>query len=140
MVVPERLVRPVERLAQNIYISAPALSQVAAIAAFDCVDELERNKAVYAHNRQILADALPRLGLDQILPMDGAFYAYVDVGGLTNDSVDFAARMLHEAGIATTPGADFDPVRGRRFLRFSFAGPTAEIEEAVDCLKTWLGR
>jgi len=140
MVVPERMVRPIERLAQNIYISPPALSQVAALAAFDCIDELERNKAVYARNREILADALPRLGLDRILPMDGAFYAYVDVGRFTNDSLDFAERMLHEAGVATTPGLDFDPDRGSRFLRFSFAGPTAEIEEAVERLDGWLKR
>lgn len=140
MIVPERLVRPIERLAQNIYISPPALSQVAALAAFDCVDELERNKAVYARNRQILAEALPKLGLDRILPMDGAFYAYVDVSRFTNDSLEFAERMLHEAGVATTPGLDFDPDRGSRFLRFSFAGPTAEIEQAVERLDGWLKR
>jgi aspartate/methionine/tyrosine aminotransferase len=140
MVVPERLVRPVERLAQNIYISPPALSQTAALAAFDCIDELERNKSVYARNREILAEALPRLGFDRILPMDGAFYAYVDVGRFTNDSLDFAERMLHEAGIATTPGLDFDPERGSRFLRISFAGPTADIEAAVERLDDWLKR
>jgi len=140
MVVPDALVRPIERLAQNIYISPPALSQVAALAAFDCVDELEANKAVYAKNREILMEALPRLGFDKVLPMDGAFYAYVDVGRFTNDSIDFAERILREAGVATTPGPDFDPVRGNRFLRFSFAGPTAEIEEAVDCLDRFLNR
>jgi aspartate/methionine/tyrosine aminotransferase len=140
MVVPEALVRPIERLAQNIYISPPALSQVAALAAFDCVDELEANKAVYARNREILMEALPRLGFDRVLPMDGAFYAYIDVGRFTNDSGDFAERMLREAGVATTPGLDFDPVRGNRYLRMSFAGPTAEIEEAVDSLERWLKR
>ncbi len=140
MVVPDALVRPIERLAQNIYISPPALSQVAALAAFDCVEELERNKAVYAKNREILMEALPRLGLDRMLPMDGAFYAHVDVGRFTNDSNEFAERMLKEAGVATTPGLDFDPVRGNRFLRISFAGPTAEIEEAVDALDGWLKR
>lgn len=140
MVVPEALVRPIERLAQNIYISPPALSQVAALAAFDCTDELERNKAVYAKNREILMDALPKLGFDKVLPMDGAFYAYVDVGRFTNDSGEFADRMLREAGVATTPGLDFDPVRGNRYLRISFAGPTAEIEEAVASLDRWLKR
>jgi len=140
MIVPERLVRPIERLAQNLYISPPALSQVAALAAFDCTEELERNKAVYVRNRALLADALPRLGLDRVLPMDGAFYAYADVGRFTNDSRDFAQRMLHEAGIAATPGLDFDPDRGNRFLRFSFAGPTADIEQAIDRLDGWLKR
>lgn len=139
MVVPERLVRPIERLAQNLYISPPALSQVAAIAAFDCTEELERNKAVYARNREMLMEGLPRIGLDRILPMDGAFYAYLDVGRFTNDSGEFAERMLHEAGVAATPGIDFDPTRGSRYLRLSFAGPTAEIEEAIDRLGRWLG-
>jgi aspartate/methionine/tyrosine aminotransferase len=140
MVVPETLVRPIERLGQNIYISPPALSQVAALAAFDCTEELEANKAVYARNREILMDALPRLGFDRVLPMDGAFYAYIDVSRFTNDSGDFAERMLREAGVATTPGLDFDPVRGNRYLRMSFAGPTSEIEEAVDSLDRWLKR
>lgn len=140
MVVPERLVRPIERLAQNLYISAPALSQAAALAAFDCTAELEANKAVYARNREILTLALPRLGLERVLPMDGAFYAYVDVADFTNDSSEFAARMLHEAGIAATPGLDFDAEQGRRYLRLSFAGPTADIEEAVARLEGWLKR
>jgi aspartate/methionine/tyrosine aminotransferase len=140
MVVPERLVRPIERLAQNLYISAPALSQAAALAAFDCTEELEANKAVYARNRDLLTSALPRLGLERVLPMDGAFYAYVDVADFTNDSSEFAARMLHEAGIAATPGLDFDAEHGRRYLRFSFAGATADIEEAVARLDRWLKR
>ncbi len=140
LVVPERLVRPIERLAQNLYISAPALSQHAALAAFDCDAELEANRAVYAENRALLLDALPRIGLDRVLPMDGAFYAYVDVSRYTNDSLEFARRLLHEAGVATTPGADFDPARGSRFIRLSFAGAREELAEAVDRLETWLPR
>ncbi len=139
MVVPEDLVRPIERLAQNLYISAPALSQYAALAAFDCADELERNREVYAANRALLIDALPRLGFDRVLPMDGAFYAYLDVAAFTDDSSEFARRLLHEAGVATTPGIDFDPLRGHHFLRLSFAGPTDEIAEAVDRIAAWLG-
>ena len=140
MVVPERLVRPIERLAQNLYISPPALSQAAALAGFECTEELETNKAVYARNRELLMSALPRLGFDRVLPMDGAFYAYVDVADFTNDSSEFAARMLHEAGVAATPGLDFDADQGRRYLRLSFAGPTADIEEAVGRLDGWLRR
>ncbi len=140
MIVPEELVRPIERLAQNLYISPPALSQFGALAAFDCNEELERNKAVYAANRALLQHALPKLGLDRFLPMDGAFYAYLDVSRFTNDSSDFASRILREAGVATTPGLDFDPERGRRFLRLSFAGSTETVEEAVRRLGAWLPR
>lgn len=139
MVVPERLVRPVERLAQNLFISVPALSQLAAVAAFDAGDELEANRAVYARNRDFLLRALPEAGLGGFLPMDGAFYAYVDVGRHTNDSMDFAGRLLRETGVAVTPGADFDPENGNRYVRLSFAGATADIEEAVRRIGRWLG-
>jgi len=139
LIVPEALVRPIERLSQNLYISPPYLSQVAAEAAFDGIDELEAVKAGYAANRAMLMEALPRLGLGHTPPIDGAFYAYVDVGHLTNDSVAFCRRMLDEAGVAATPGLDFDAEGGNRFIRLSFAGSSAECREAVDRLKRWLG-
>lgn len=138
MVVPEHLVRAVERLAQNLYISPPTLSQHAALAAFDCIDELERHKAVYAANRDIVGKALPRMGLERILPMDGAFYAYVDVSRFTDDSGAFASRLLREAGVATTPGRDFDPARGHRYLRLSLAGASSDIVEAMERMGEWL--
>ena len=138
MVLPEALVRTVERLAQNLFISVPALSQFAAAAAFDATEELEANRAVYAQNRALLTRELPKIGLKDFLPMDGAFYAYVDVGRHTNDSMDFARRLLREAGVAVTPGLDFDPENGNRYVRLSFAGPTADIEEAVRRLGEWL--
>jgi len=139
MVLPERLVRPVERLAQNLFISVPALSQLAAVAAFDAADELEANRAAYAKNRDFLLRALPEARLGDFLPMDGAFYAYVDVGRHTNDSMDFAKRLLREAGVAVTPGLDFDPENGNRYVRLSFAGAPADIEEAVGRIGEWLG-
>ena len=111
LVLPEELTRTVERLQQSFAISAPFLSQVAAEAAFDARDELEAVKAGYARNRALLLDALPSLGLGEFPPPDGAFYVYADVGRFTNDSLDFAARMLKEAGVAATPGVDFDPER-----------------------------
>ena len=138
MVVPEVLVRTVERLAQNLYISAPTLSQRAAIAAFDARDELESYKAVYAANRALLLEELPRAGLTEIVPADGAFYLYADVARFTNDSVAFARRMLEEIGVAATPGVDFDAERGSRFLRFSYAGRTTEMAEAARRIKDWL--
>ncbi len=138
MVVPESLVRPIERLQQNLSISVPTLSQIAAEAAFDCVDELEAVKAGYAANRAVLMDELPRIGFGRIQPMDGAFYAYVDVGEFTNDSVAFCGKMLAEAGVATTPGLDFDPDNGRRALRISYAGSADDIRGAVAALKGWL--
>lgn len=138
MVVPERLVRPVERLAQNLYISAPYLSQVAALAAFDATEELEAVKAGYAANRAMLLEELPRIGIGDMHPADGAFYLYADVARFTNDSVAFSKRMLEEAGVAATPGLDFDPYQGAHHIRFSFAGSHDDCREAVTRLKAWL--
>ncbi len=137
MVVPERLTRVFERLAQNLYISVPAVSQVAAIAAFDAADELEAYKAVYAGNRALLLNELPRAGFSELAPADGAFYLYADISRWTADSAAFARRMLAETGVAATPGVDFDPVRGGAFLRFSYAGTAADMREAARRLLAW---
>jgi aspartate/methionine/tyrosine aminotransferase len=137
MVLPPTLCRAVESLAQNLFISPPALPQHAALAAFDCTAELDGNVRRYAANRARLLAELPKAGFDHLAPADGAFYLFADVGKLTNDSTEFCRRMLMEAGVAATPGVDFDPARGHRFLRFSFAGSTAEIEEAIRRLKGW---
>lgn len=138
MVLPEALVRPIERIAQSLYISPSELSQRAALAAFDATEELEAVKAGYAANRALLLDRLPRIGLGDFLPVDGAFYVYVDVRRFTDDSVDFARRMLAEAGVAATPGVDFDLARGRGMLRLSFAGPHAAVRDACDRMERWL--
>ena len=112
MVVPEDLTRAVERLAQNLFISPPGLSQRAALAAFDCREELEANVVRYARNRSVVQQALPAAGFGALAPCDGAFYAYADVSGLTDDSEEFCQRMLAECGVAATPGIDFDTERG----------------------------
>ncbi|GAA4112428.1 pyridoxal phosphate-dependent aminotransferase [Aminobacter aganoensis] len=138
MVLPERLVRPVERIAQSLYISAPELSQVAAIEAFNVTDELEVIKARYAWNRELLAKRLPELGFSFAAPMDGAFYAFCDVSRLTNDSMEFARRMLAEAHVAATPGRDFDTLAGHRTMRFSYAGSHDDMIEAMDRIERWL--
>jgi aspartate/methionine/tyrosine aminotransferase len=138
IVVPERIVRPLERLAQNLYISPPYLSQVAALAAFDAAAELEAVKAGYARNRALLLEELPKLGLSDMHPVDGAFYIYADVARFTNDSPAFCTRLLEETGVAATPGVDFDPVEGAHHLRLSFAGSEADCREAVRRLKGWL--
>jgi aspartate/methionine/tyrosine aminotransferase len=140
MVAPESLMPTIERLSQNLFICAPHVSQVAALAALDAEDELRANVAVYARNREILLDALPRVGLQVIAPCDGAFYIYTDASALTDDSVAFCRRMLDEAGVAATPGLDFDPVRGAATVRFSFAGPTDRMTEGARRLRNWLGR
>lgn len=140
MVLPETLVRPVERLQQSLYISAPELSQIAAVEAFNATDELEAVKARYAANRDFLAKRLPELGFPLAAPMDGAFYAYCDVSRLTNDSMQFARRMLTEAHVAATPGRDFDPSQGHRFMRFSYAGSREEMEQATDRIAGWFTR
>ena len=137
MIVPERLVRPIERLAQNLYIAPPSISQVAALAAFDAHDELEANVAVYARNREMLLDGLPKVGFANIVPADGAFYLYCDVGHLTDDSLAFANEMLETTGVAATPGIDFDPRRGRHFIRFSYAGSSEDMGQALRRLAAW---
>ena len=138
MVVPTDLKRPIECLAQNLFISAPTLSQLAGVTALDCRAELDDYVACYARNRALLLDELPKAGFESLAPADGAFYLYADVANLTNDSEAFCKRMLAETGVATTPGVDFDPARGHRFLRFSFAGPEATMAAAAERLKTWL--
>jgi aspartate/methionine/tyrosine aminotransferase len=137
MVVPPDLLRPVECLAQNLFISPPTLSQHAAVAAFDCQDELQANLARYGENRALLLEELPKAGFTNLAPSDGAFYVYADIGNLTNDAQEFCARMLAETGAAATPGLDFDRARGHRTMRFSFAGSTQEVRAAMDALKAW---
>ncbi|MBJ7407866.1 MAG: aminotransferase class I/II-fold pyridoxal phosphate-dependent enzyme [Bradyrhizobium sp.] len=138
MVVPEVLVRPIERLQQNLSISVPSLSQIAAEAAFDGAAEMEEIKHSYQENRRILIEGLPKAGLSKFLPADGAFYLYADVSDFTADSFEFAQQMLEQARVAATPGLDFDPIRGRSFLRFSYARSPEEMREAVDRIAEWL--
>ena len=140
MVVPEDLSRSIECVAQNLFISAPTLSQHAAMAAFDCAAELDGNVRRYAENRALLLDRLPAAGFDRLAPAEGAFYLYADVSHLTNDSEAFCREMLDHTGVAMAPGIDFDRDRGRAFLRISYAGPTAEIEDAVARLAAWRAR
>jgi aspartate/methionine/tyrosine aminotransferase len=138
LVAATSLVRAIERLQQNLAISVPTLSQVAAQAAFDGRDEMEAVKHGYEANRQILLRGLPGAGITKMLPVDGAFYLYADVSRFTDDSLDFAKRMLEQAGVAATPGIDFDPARGRHFIRFCYAGSAAEMHEAVERIGGWL--
>lgn len=138
LVVPERLVRPIERLQQNFSISVPFLSQVAAEAAFEAREECEAIKASYAANRAYLVRELPKIGLGHFYPVDGAFYIYADVGHLTNDSMAFCRDVLEKAGVAITPGMDFDEGRGARTVRLSFAGSMRDCEETVRRLRDYL--
>ncbi len=138
LVVPEALIRPIERLAQNLYISPSAIAQEAAIGAFDGIEELEAIKRGYARNRAMLLEELPRAGLTSILPADGAFYLYAEVTRFGADSEAFAKAMLREIGVAITPGIDFDPEHGRSYVRFSYAGPEADMREAARRIASWL--
>ncbi|NNU80661.1 aminotransferase class I/II-fold pyridoxal phosphate-dependent enzyme [Halovulum dunhuangense] len=140
MVVPEDHVRRIERLAQNLFICAPHASQVAALAALDCGAEMETNLETYRANRAHLLAELPKAGFARIAPPDGAFYLYADVSDLTEDSRALAAEILEDAGVAVTPGLDFDPERGHRSLRFSYAGSTADMIEGAERLKAWFQR
>jgi len=137
MIVPPTMMRSIECLSQNVFISAPTLSQQAALAAFDSHDELRENVARYGKNREILLSQLPEAGFDRLAPADGAFYIYADIGHLTNDSSEFCRRMLVEAKVAATPGLDFDPYRGNTTIRFSFAGSAADMHRAIERLKRW---
>jgi aspartate/methionine/tyrosine aminotransferase len=140
MLVPPELARPVECLAQNFYVSPPALSQLAAPAAFDCRAELDAHVARYRANRDLLIATLKEAGLSRFAPAEGAFYLYVDVSELSRDSLEFCRRMLDEIGVAATPGRDFDPIHGDDWLRLSFAGSIRDIAEAARRLKEWLPR
>ncbi len=137
LVLPEDLVRPVECLAQNMFISAPHIAQVAAEAAFECTEELEANIARYRRSRDLLLARLPAAGFPRLSPAEGAFYIYADVSDRTNDSREFCARMLAETGVAASPGVDFDRERGHHFVRFSYCGPEADMAEAAARLARW---
>jgi len=137
MVLPEDLVRPVECLAQNFFISAPHIAQVAAEAAFDGTAELEANVARYRSARDHLLRTLPAAGFSRLSAAEGAFYLFADVSDRTNDSQEFCARMLREAGIAAAPGVDFDRERGHHFVRFSYCGPEADMRAAAERLGRW---
>ncbi len=138
MIVPDDHVRRVERLAQNMFICPSHASQVLALAAFDCTDELDGHLDVYAANRDVLMAGLADAGLTRYAPPDGAFYVYVDVSDYTDDARAFAAQILAEAGVAVTPGLDFDPVEGHKWLRFSYARGTADIVEGVARLQSFM--
>jgi len=140
LVAPQELVRPIERLQGNLAISVPTLAQIAAEAAFDGRGEMEAVKHGYEENRKILTDGLPKAGLDKFFPVDGAFYLYADISRFSNDSVDFAKRLLEEAHVAVTPGVDFDPIHGKDFVRFCYAGSAAEMREAMERIGRWLKR
>ncbi len=138
MVVPEAHIRRVERLAQNMFICAPHAAQVAALGALEARDETEAMRETYAQNRRLMLDGLPTAGFTKIAPPDGAFYIYADVSDITDDSLGFAQEILDSAGVAVTPGLDFDPVRGHRTLRFSYAGATDDIAEGLSRLKRFM--
>ena len=131
MVLPDDLVDPVEKLAQNLFISAPTPNQLAAVAAFDCTEELEKHCQRYARNRDILMHGLPHAMLQGSAPCDGAFYLYADISAISNDSQKLADDLLHKAGVAVTAGVDFDPEQGHKHLRLSFAGAAKDMHEAV---------
>ncbi|MHA3915780.1 pyridoxal phosphate-dependent aminotransferase [Halovulum sp. GXIMD14793] len=137
MVVPEAHIRRIERLMQNFFICAPHASQIAAWAAMDCDADLQANLSVYARNRALLLNDLPKAGFTKIAPPDGAFYVYADVSDMTEDSRLLCAELLRKAGVAVTPGHDFDPVRGARYLRFSYAGTEQDMKTGMLRLKEW---
>jgi aspartate/methionine/tyrosine aminotransferase len=138
LIAPPDLVRPIELLAQNLFISAPALAQEAAIAAFGCRTELESRIGIYRRNRATLLDVLPPAGLTRFAPVDGAFYLYVDVSHLTDDSTAWCSDVLEATGVALAPGADFDSVHGLKFVRLSFAGTEAQVAAGGQRLANWL--
>ena len=138
MIVPPDLIRSVECLAQNMFISPPTLSQIAATAAFDCYEEAEANVKRYEINRDVLLNELPKAGIKDLAPADGAFYIYANIAHFSNNSVEFCQRMLSDIGIACTPGVDFDPDRGCHNVRISFAGSTETVRESCRRINSWL--
>ena len=140
LVVPPEIFRPLERLAQNLFIAPPTISQLGALKAFDCTEELDANVAAYAERRGILVAGLAEAGFTRIAPPDGAFYVYADVSHTGMDSPALCANWLEELGVAATPGIDFDPEQGDRWVRFSYSESTADIAQAVGRLKNWADR
>ena len=140
MVVPEPLAARMSACVVNFFLTAPSLSQQAGLAAFDDLAELEASVRIYAHNRALLLREFTAMGIDKVAPPDGAFYLYADVGHLTRDSLAFCRRLLEDTGIATAPGIDFDTRDGGRFVRFSFAVATPDVERAVELLRPWIAR
>jgi aspartate/methionine/tyrosine aminotransferase len=138
IIVPEVLRSAITRIAQNVTIAAPTVAQHAALGAFECGDELDANVARYAENRRILLEGLKAAGFDRLAPADGAFYVWACVDHLGDDSQSLCSRWLDELGVAATPGVDFDPTQGHRYVRFSFAGDTDDIVEAVARLGGWV--
>ena len=138
MVVPENMIRTIERLAQNLFISPPTISQLAALGSLDSLEELNQTVARYKKNRELMIARLPEFGLSKFAPIDGAFYAYVDVSNFADNSEKFCREMLREIGVAITPGIDFDRENGMRYVRFCFSGLTEEINEAMNRLSNWL--
>lgn len=140
LVAPDHLRDAVTAYLGNYFLTAPSISQAAAIAAMDEIEELDSHLETYRANRQLMLGALPKLGLTKIAPPDGAFYIYADISDFTDDSRAFCFKLLEETGVAAAPGVDFDPVDGHRFMRFSFAVSTPEVEEAIKRLVGWFGR
>ncbi len=137
LVAPAALAPRAHALMSNLFLTPPSLAQHAGLVAMDCTDELEGHRATYRANRELMLAALPEMGLNRIAPPDGAFYIWADIGHLSDDSLAFCEELLRDTGVATAPGVDFDPVEGRRFMRFSFAVSTPEVEEALRRLKPW---
>lgn len=140
MVLPDQIVDSVTSLAHSLFIAAPSPSQYAAIAAMDCTDELDENVARYRRNRDILLQEMPKAGFDRFTPMDGAFYMYAHVKHLHENSMDFCLHMIEQTGVVAAPGLGFDPKHGQHYVRFSYAGPTQEIERACKALQAWTDR
>lgn len=140
LVAPPEMFRPLERLAQNLFIAPPTISQLGAVEAFECQEELDANVAAYAESRRVLVEGLAEAGIDRIAPPDGAFYVYAEVSHLGMDSPALCTRWLEEAGVAATPGIDFDPEQGDRWVRFSYSESTSDIAEAVRRLGDWTDR
>ena len=137
LVVPPDLIDAARARMGSLFLTPPVLAQKAGLVAFECGDELGGHVETYARNRAILLEALPKMGLGRIAPPDGAFYIYADASEFTDNSLGFCKQLLADTGVATAPGIDFDPVDGRRFIRFSFAVSTPLIEEAVRRIEPW---
>ncbi len=140
LVVPPALIPAARARMGNLFLTPPSLAQHAGLAAFDCREELEGNIATYTRNRELLLEALPKMGLRRIAPPDGAFYIYADISHLTDDAMAFCLRILEDTGIATAPGIDFDPENGHHFMRFSFAVSTDRVKRAIALLEPWFAQ
>ena len=138
LIAPKNIINTIEKLSMSLFLCAPTFSQLIAVKALEDYEILNNNVLIYKKNRDLLINFFEDMGFNKYAPADGAFYLYLDVSKITDNSTNFAIRLLKEAGVSSTPGADFDHNLGNKFIRFSYGGTHKEIVEGTKRIYNWL--